>query len=95
MRPRRLGAPGNHGAEAKLLQIGQAIRDGRELPAIQQLGRVHGMAGSAERVGKGNDAGGEALNVVEEENSGHGNSTVRIYSSNRLILTLPKWSVES
>ena len=49
-----------------------ALVDRVERPAVEQVRRVDGVAGGAQLIGEGDDAGGQPLRVVEQQDLGHG-----------------------
>src|SRR5580700_8104264 len=57
--------------KADLPGISHPVLEGGEGPALEQVGRVHGVAGVAQLVGEGDDAGGQSLRMVEEHYLGH------------------------
>jgi hypothetical protein len=46
--------------------------DAAERATLEQVRRVHCVPGGTKLVGKGDDARGEALRVVEQDDLGHG-----------------------
>jgi 4-carboxymuconolactone decarboxylase len=58
--------------KADLLRVPHPLLEGGEGPALEQIGHVHGVAGAAQLLGEGDDAGGQSLRMVEEHYLGHG-----------------------
>jgi hypothetical protein len=74
LRGQRLGRPGTAAHQlvrADAADVGHAIVDRREGPALEQVGRVHGVPGSAELAREAEHACGESLRVVKEQYFGH------------------------
>ena len=60
-----------HLVEPDLLDVGDALVDAAERAALEEVGRVHGVAGGAQLVGERVDAGRQALGVVEQQDLRH------------------------
>ena len=58
--------------------------------SVEQVRRVHGMAGGPQVVGEGAHAGGQPLGVVEEQDLGHGGLRVGCHGrSTGFVVTIP------
>ena len=63
-------APFEERAESDRFGEGHAFLEGGEGAAVEQVGGVHRVTGSAQLIGEANDSRGETLNVVEQNDLG-------------------------
>jgi len=68
----RMDAALDHLAEADLLGMGDALCEGLEDPALEQVGSVHRVPLGPQLLSESDDARREALGVMEQDDFGHG-----------------------